>query len=188
MSDNKIMARFKTEQEAFWAGEFGSDYCERNRGSALMASNQALLARILSRTAGVGSVIEFGANMGLNLQCIRTLLPLAELAAVEINSHAVSELQKIQGLEIFSGSILEFSPRRSYDLVLTKGVLIHLEPASLEAAYDVMYKSCSRYICVAEYYNPTPVTVTYRGHDNRLYKRDFAGELLDRIKNMQLID
>jgi len=41
---------------------------------------------------------------------------------------------------------------------------------------------------VAEYYNPTPVSVTYRGHQDRLFKRDFSGELLDRFKDLRLID
>jgi hypothetical protein len=40
---------------------------------------------------------------------------------------------------------------------------------------------------VCEYYNPTPVTVPYRGNDDRLFKRDFAGELIDRF-GMKLID
>ena len=30
---------FKTEQEAFWAGDFGNSYIERNQGDALLASN-----------------------------------------------------------------------------------------------------------------------------------------------------
>jgi hypothetical protein len=30
---------FKTEQEAFWAGEFGTEYIKRNQGDALLASN-----------------------------------------------------------------------------------------------------------------------------------------------------
>ena len=45
-----------------------------------------------------------------------------------------------------------------------------------------------RYICVIEYYNPTPVTVQYRGHANMLFKRDFAGEMLDRFAGLRLVD
>ena len=30
---------FKTEQEAFWAGDFGTEYIQRNQGDALLASN-----------------------------------------------------------------------------------------------------------------------------------------------------
>jgi len=51
-----------------------------------------------------------------------------------------------------------------------------------------MYRSSRRLILVAEYYNPTPVAVPYRGHTDRLFKRDFAGELLDRHPDLNLID
>ena len=37
----------------------------------------------------------------------------------------------------------------------------------------------SKYLLINEYYNPKPVSIDYRGHSERLYKRDFAGEILD---------
>ena len=40
---------------------------------------------------------------------------------------------------------------------------------------------------ICEYYNPTPVTVPYRGASERLFKRDFAGELMDRF-DLALVD
>ena len=30
--------------------------------------------------------------------------------------------------------------------------------------------------------------VTYRGHTGRLFKRDFAGELLDKYQDLELLD
>ncbi len=39
-----------------------------------------------------------------------------------------------------------------------------------------------------EYYNPSPVAITYRGHDDRLFKRDFCGDLLDKYKDLYLVD
>ncbi len=46
----------------------------------------------------------------------------------------------------------------------------------------------NKYICIAEYYNPTPIENTYRGFEGFLFKRDFAGELLDSYDDLQLID
>ena len=40
---------------------------------------------------------------------------------------------------------------------------------------------------MAEYYNPTPTKVLYRGCDERLFKRDFAGDLIDNY-HMNLVD
>ena len=182
------MSEYRTEQEAFWAGRFGDDYAARNRGERLIASNLALFARVLARTRQVHSVIEFGASIGLNLAAIRRLLPEARLSAVEINEKAVAELRKVPELTIHHRSMLEFTPEETHDLVLTKGVLIHLDPDELPDVYDLLHRSSSRYICVAEYYNPTPVTVSYRGHTERLFKRDFAGEMLDRFDDLKLAD
>lgn len=91
------MTSYKTEQENFWSGEFGNDYITRNRGEFSIASNLALFSKILSKTHKVRSLIEFGANIGLNLQAIQLLLPEVKISAVEINSTAVKELEKMGG-------------------------------------------------------------------------------------------
>lgn len=70
----------------------------------------------------------------------------------------------------------------------TKGVLIHINPDKLSLVYDIMYKSSSRYILVSEYYNPCPVDIKYRGHSEKLFKRDFACEMLDQFPDLRLIN
>ncbi len=179
---------FKTEQEKFWSGEFGDQYIERNCDESIIAANTALFSRILSRTDSVKSVIEFGANIGLNLIAIKRLLPNIDLSAIEINPKAVEELNKIDCVKTYPQSILEYEVDFQRDFVLTKGVLIHINPGMLPVAYDLMYRTSSRYICVIEYYNPTPVEVDYRGHRERLFKRDFAGELMDNYDDLRLLD
>ena len=92
------------------------------------------------------------------------------------------------GGEIIHSSILDWSPKTEVDLALIKGVLIHIAPDHLPAVYQKLYEASRRYILIAEYYNPTPVSVPYRGHTDRLFKRDFAGEMLDRYSDLELID
>lgn len=182
------MADFKTEQEHFWAGEFGDEYSARNQGAQWIAGNIALFSKILSRTASVKSVIEFGANIGLNMIAMKHLLPDADFCAVEINGKAADQLRSIPDLAVYQQSILEFFPDRQRDFVLAKGVLIHMNPETLPVIYDLLVRSSRRYLCIAEYYNPKPVEVSYRGHTGKLFKRDFAGELLDRFSDLQLLD
>lgn len=185
--DIKLMKDlFKTEQEVFWHGNFGDDYTLRNACSN--RANFALFSKILSRTDSVNSMIEFGANIGLNLQAIEALLPHCKKAAVEFNLSAIEGLKTIKEIEIFDKSVLEFESDKKWDLVLTKGLLIHINPDELGIVYDKMFSHSLRYICLAEYYNPMPVTVSYRGHTDRLFKRDFAGELMDRFPSIRLID
>ncbi|MEI6207386.1 MAG: pseudaminic acid biosynthesis-associated methylase [Desulfuromonadales bacterium] len=182
------MSTYKTEQEAFWAGEFGDEYIDRNKGAEVVAANLALFAKVLARTRNTDSVIEFGSNRGLNLLALRQLLPRSEISAIEINQKAVHELEKIGGIKIYHKSILDFLPDYQRDFVFIKGVMIHLNPDVLPQVYDLLYQSSAKYICVAEYYNPTPVEVSYRGHKDKLFKRDFAGEILDRFPDLQLVD
>lgn len=187
------MKNYKTEQEEFWAGEFGDEYVDRNTTDRFLASNIAMFAEILRRTNGIEEVIEFGANIGLNLLAIKKLLPKVKLTAIEINAKASKILKNNipEIKEIFNLSILDYPPHTvtiQYDFVLIKGVLIHINPNKLEDVYYKLYTSSKKYICLAEYYNPTPVTLNYRGYENRLFKRDFAGELLVRFNDLELID
>jgi pseudaminic acid biosynthesis-associated methylase len=178
---------YSTEQEEFWAGAFGADYARRNRDESTLASYSAMWSRILSRTARIETVLELGCNIGLNLRALAVLLPGVRLHAVEINPDAAKEA-RTTGADVVEGSILEFKPSRTWDLVLIAGVLIHVDPARLVEVYDLLHSASSRYICLAEYYNPEPIGVPYRGHRDRLFKRDFAGELLDRHGDLRLLD
>lgn len=178
-----------TEQEKFWMQEFGDEYTRRNQGKNSIASNLALFCKIFARVQNINSLIEFGANRGLNIEAIKQLMPALEMAAIEINNVAVEELKKIEGkIEIYHNSILNFNPTTVWDFVLIKGVLIHINPDYLKKVYDTLYQSSSRYICLVEYYNPSPLEVNYRGHQGKLFKRDFAGEMLDQYHNLRLVD
>ena len=180
---------YATPQEQFWAGEFGTAYIERNQGDKLLAANLDFFVKSLRQTRRLGSCIEFGANIGMNLKALNLLYPALQSHGIEINDDAAAQLaQTIPTDHVFNQSILDFKPERSWDLALIKGVLIHLNPEVLPTVYDKLVAATGRYLLVAEYYNPSPVTINYRGHTDRLFKRDFAGEIMDRHPQMQLLD
>ena len=54
---------FNTEQENFWAGQFGSDYISRNQGHNLLASNLNFFSKAFGQAGKINSCIEFGANI-----------------------------------------------------------------------------------------------------------------------------
>ena len=182
------MKQYQTEQEKFWAGEFGKDYISRNDSQDLIAANTYLFSQILSKTTAVNSVLELGANIGLNLKAIHRLKPDTTLSAVEINEQAAKILQESGLIEVRNESIIDFHTDKKHDFVFTKGVLIHIHPDALHKVYDVLYSSSKRYICVAEYYNPQPVAIPYRSHTDKLFKRDFCGEIMDKFPDLSLID
>lgn len=183
------MSFFETEQESFWAGTFGQEYILRNQSDARLSSNIAFFSRALQRTRDIKTCMEFGANIGMNLRALKQLYSQMELSGIEINADAARQLGEfVPPAHVHNLSILEFKPAQTWDLVLVKGVLIHINPEVLNEVYDKLVSSCGRYLLVAEYYNPTPLSVEYRGFKDRLFKRDFAGEIMDQYPQMKLID
>jgi pseudaminic acid biosynthesis-associated methylase len=180
---------YKTEQEEFWAGEFGTEYIERNKGDALLASNLDFFSKAIKQTRDIKSCIEFGANIGMNLKALKLLHPSIVAHAIEINADAAKQLSSvISPANIYNTSILDFAHKEKFDLTLIKGVLIHINPEVLPQVYDKLFETCGRYLMIAEYYNPVPVSIPYRGYNDRLFKRDFAGEVMERYPQLKLVD
>ncbi|RXJ02277.1 pseudaminic acid biosynthesis-associated methylase [Anaerobacillus alkaliphilus] len=179
---------YKTEQELFWASSFGNDYILRNQDLKVLASSMSLFTKILNGTSKVSSFLELGCNIGINLKALKHLNPEAELSGVEINSEAVEELKKWGGAKVYHNSILEYKVDYKRDFVFTRGVLIHINPDYLNLVYELMYESSNKYICIAEYYNPSPVEIDYRGNSEKLFKRDFAGEMMNKYPDLNLVN
>jgi hypothetical protein len=99
---------FSTEQEKFWANEFGDDYISRNISEQLLASNVSYFAKALARTQKISSLIELGANVGMNIGALKTLLPNSKMTAVEINQQAATELSnRHPDVDVRNESILD---------------------------------------------------------------------------------
>ena len=180
---------FKSEQAAFWAVDIGTEYIQCNQGDTLLAFRLDFFGKTLNQARGIRSRIEFGVNIGMNLKALNLLHPGIDAHAIEINAEATKQLgEVIPPANVHHRSILDFSPASQWDLTLIKGVLIHINPEVLPQVYDKLFAACGRYLMVAEYYNPAPVAIPYRGHSDRLFKRDFAGEIMERHPQLQLVD
>lgn len=178
---------FKTDQEAFWAGSFGDQYIERNQSERLLTSKIVMFSKMLEAAHGVASVRELGCNIGLNLLALHRLNPDLQLEGVEINAKAAEAAIRLNVADITHGSALEPIEADPVDLTFTAGVLIHIDPEHLGSIYQNLVTGSSRYVLVAEYFNPSPVEIPYRGHARRLFKRDFAGDLMDQF-GLNLVD
>ena len=82
---------YQTEQENFWAGDFGLNYIDRNISEPLLYSKVALWARMLQATNNVSSIRELGCNVGLNLVALKRLQPSLILSGYEINPEAAMQ-------------------------------------------------------------------------------------------------
>lgn len=184
--ESKVNSKNLNAQEEFWAFEFGNGYISRNESEQLFISNVDFFSKVFS---GLNyepeEILEIGANIGMNIKALQQILPRTDFTAIEINQKACEELRKTK-CEVIEGSVFEIEIKKKFNFVFTKGVLIHLSPEKLIEVYDKIYTWSSRYILIAEYYNPTPVMIPYRGELEKLFKRDFAGEMLDRFPNLEL--
>lgn len=179
--------RAVTEQEQFWAGDFGHEYTDRNAVSP--AHRRPFFESILRKIPTVSGICELGANRGHNLLAIQSINPQYHLTGVELNDTAYDVLASHEGIEAVHAAIQDVAPVRAYDLVFTCGVLIHINPADLPAIYRKMAALSQRYVLINEYFNPVPVEVSYRGHTGKLFKRDFGGEFLNANPNQfRLVD
>ena len=179
---------YQTEQEKFWATDFGNDYPRRNQGEQLISANVAIFSKILENCPSVNSIAELGCNIGLNLIALNRINKNHKLRGYEINAKAAQEAKNQNVAEIINTTVagpLDSSVK--FDLTISKGVLIHINPEKLAEVYQNLFNLSNRYILVYEYYNPTPMAIEYRGHEDVLFKRDFAGELIDKF-NLKLIN
>ena len=125
----------------------------------------------------------------MNLKALKLLFPDLKCEAVEINKEATVKLKELLSKdEIHEQSIIDFKPKKIWDLVLIKGVLIHINPNFLSQVYENLYHASNKYILICEYYNTTPTKIEYRGFKDKLFKRDFAGEMMQKFEDIKLLD
>lgn len=188
-----IMSKIsKKYQENTWKSNFGSKYLSRHPSKKWVENNFNFFKKCFSRIniKKIKTIIEFGSSVGLNLIALNKLNKFKNMTAVEINQTAYDKLKKLNYVNPVNESVLDYSIKKKFDLVLTKGFLIHVNPDKLRICYQKIYDSCKKkgYILICEYYNPTPVMINYRGKKNLLFKRDFVGDIFNIFSNIKLID
>jgi len=181
---------FRNPQEEFWANDFGNKYIERNSHNELLASNIVFFSKIFSNNQiKIDSVIELGCNIGMNLIALNKIFPNLNICGIDINKKAIEILKQTnKKFNLTCSSINDFQVKEDFDLVFTKGVLIHLNPQDLNNTYEKIYNLAKKYILICEYYNPSPCSIPYRGNDDKLFKRDFAGELINKYSDLKLVN
>jgi pseudaminic acid biosynthesis-associated methylase len=178
-----------------WRGGFGESYMGRNRATTDVTAEAASAFRRMLEGPGtlkeLGSVLEVGANVGINLIGLRSLLgPTARLSAVEPNPLACAELRTNTelGLEqiVESDAYAIPLPDASFDLTFTNGVLIHVPPDRLPDAMREIVRVSRRFVLCSEYFSHVPVEIPYRGESGLLWKRDFGSAYLENCPDLKV--
>ena len=170
----------------FWRGTFGDEYHARQTVTA--EANESLFRRALAFTHDIKSVAEIGAGTGLNLHAIRTILPYAFLAGIEINAGAAAQMRAHPDIKVEEMRAQDWYPAECYDMTMTRGLLIHIPPPDLPAVYAALVRGSRRYVLICEYFSTKLQEVEYRGNLGKLWKGPHAYDMMDRYPNLRLID
>ncbi len=181
-----------------WSGEFGKEYTDRNLATLDDMEKMYLRYFGISRTEmnqdslvdipkGI-RILEVGSNVGNQLACLQQM-GYENLYGIELQHYAV-ELSKsrTKSINIIQGSAFDIPFRDGYfDLVFTSGLLIHISPNDIQKVMEEIYRCSDKYIWGIEYYSDKYTEISYRGHNDLLWKTNFAQLFLDSFDDLHLV-
>lgn len=170
-----------------WKGKFGDEYTARHAAGD-MEARRKIWWTLLPQFRDVRTVVEIGANIGLNLRALKDVSislnhPLTKVVGAEPNESARAQLEGAchEALDDSSGL-----PSAGFDLAFTCGVLIHVEPDSLLSICREIHRVSKKYILSLEYFSDRPTQKAYRGET--LFKRDYGQFWLDNFSDLEVED
>jgi pseudaminic acid biosynthesis-associated methylase len=187
-----------TEQIRRWTGTFGKEYTDRNalaleQMDELYKKNYGITGTELYQEFLGGlersiKILEVGSNIGNKLLVLQRL-GFRNLYGIEINGYAIEQARaNTKGINIIQASAFDIPFKDGFfDLVFTAGVLIHIAPADITRALKEIHRCSREYIWGSEYYADSYTEVRYRGHDNLLWKTNFARLYLDSFDDLELV-
>ena len=176
-----------------WAGKLGNEYITRNNFASWKLPIGRRAFEQMLNGLDIGSVLEIGANIGLNLHYIKNGIMRKNIKkyAIEPNKEAFDILCSDNNLNLEQAWNQDASEiplaDSSMDLVFTSGVLIHVAPENLEQITDEIVRVTKKYVLCIEYFSHKPTSIKYHNQENLLFKRDFGGYYLDRFPELKCI-
>lgn len=171
--------------EQFWAGDFGSEYTERNNVD--YKARQDFFSELVE-FLDPKSVMEYGCNKGHNLKALYEASPSMKLYGIDINGQAIEKAKDLLPdamFEVGSNESLTVSTG-AFELAFTAGVLIHVHPDNLRSVMGFIVNASERYVMAIEYYAPECEEINYRGNAGKLWKNDF-GKLYQEWFDLELL-
>lgn len=180
-----------------WTGQFGKNYTDRNdlniRGMEELSyqhfsKSLTQIYRELLQGIKIKTILEVGCNLGHQLAILQKL-DHYQLTGVEPQFYALNKAKgRYPQISFVKGTIFNIPfANNNFDLVFTRGVLIHISPQDLQAGLREIYRVSKTYIAGLEYYAQKLTSVTYRGQKNLLWKTDYQKQYLRLFPQLKLI-
>jgi len=187
-----------TEQVRRWQGDFGKDYTDRNPQSV------EALDELYEKSFGVRrselnqqflgdldrdiAILEVGSNVGAQLMALQQM-GFSNLTGVEIQHYAIERARTfLQNTTFLQANVFNLPfPNKSFDLVYTSGVLIHICPTDIRRALSEIHRCSRRFIWGWEYFADNYTEIPYHGRDAMMWKTNFAKLYTDRFQDLSLV-
>jgi hypothetical protein len=120
---------------------------------------------------GVTSICEAGCNIGNNLASMPRDF---SVSGFDLNKHALSITKsRYPDFDFKLGSIVDIPfPDNSFDLVFTRGVLIHIPESDLDKAMSELMRISKKWIFNLEYYGEDEKMIEWKRGDDLLWYRN----------------
>ena len=189
----------KTAQIEFWKSDFGKEYTDRSSFLTAEDWDQLYIKTwgitkpemnklFLDHLPRTSKILEVGCNTGMQLNGLQRM-GFENLYGIELQPYAAEQAKKFtKNINIVCGSGFDLPFKDKYfDLVCTNGVLIHISPNDLPKIMGEMYRCSNKYIWGFEYYSEKLTEINYRGHENYLWKADYASLFMQQFPDLKLV-
>lgn len=179
-------AESKTTQLETWTSEFGKEYTDRNPATwqdyerVLMDYYGARKTEIFQSFLGPerlssGRVLEVGCNVGHQLAMLHSINPGLQFYGIEPQDYARARAKELYpNFHFLPGSAFDLPFKDGFfDVVMTNGVLIHIDPSHLGQALAEIYRCSQQYVFGHEYFAESEREIRYYGNDNLLWKLNY---------------
>lgn len=197
-NSSKVCLQHTSPEMKAWKGKFGQEYTWRNlitvqEKEAIFQKHfgltrSALNYEFLGQVDRSAKILEVGCNTGAQLLILQSM-GFTNLYGLELQSLALDLARKrTHDVTFVQGSALELPfANRSFDLVFTSGVLIHINPQAIEKAIKEIQRCTRKFIWGYEYFSNHYQEITYRGEKGLLWKTDFVKLYRQICPNLKLL-
>jgi len=149
--------------------EIWDKYTEENTGAVQNRLSEFIFNSIL--TLGGGKILEAGCNIGNNLSSFPENY---EIYGLDLNEKALEKCKaRYQSFKFEKGSLLNIPfPDSFFDIVFTRGVLIHIAPENLDSVLSELLRVSKKWIFNLEYHGEDNKMIKWKRGDDMLWYRN----------------
>ena len=138
----------ENEKKGTWYGDFGIRYTVRNK---IIPEKLVPFYKRILKDIKPDKILEVGCNRGHNLVAV-SYCGQYDLYGIDINPYSIVIARDNKEISFTVGNIYDILYKDNFfDLVLTVGVLIHLEPNTLKDAIKEILRVSKKYFLMMEY-------------------------------------